>query len=100
MEEMAVSSIIVLENTMYVWTELSGESYGVKMPVTAAGADDVPTQEPVGLDERVQYSCQEWSQVDQSVFIPPTDVLFQDLSEVLQSGMEYGTVYEEGEMPY
>jgi predicted RNA-binding protein len=99
-EEAAVSSIIVMEDTMYVWTEIGGESYGVKSNLQAAKEADVQTQEPVSLDERVKYSCQSWEQVDQSIFIPPTDVLFQDMSAVLQGGMEYGTVYEEGEMPY
>jgi hypothetical protein len=91
-----VSSIIVVDNTMYVWTELGGESYGVKAQLKSESEEAMPTQEPVKLDERVKYACKKWEPVDQSVFIPPSDVLFQDLSQVLQEGMEYGTVYEEG----
>jgi hypothetical protein len=100
MQESAVSSIIVREDTMYVWTEIGGESYGVTFQMQSTNETDIQTQEPVKLDERVQYSCQSWERVDQSVFIPPTDVMFQDMSQVLQEGMEYGTVYEEEEMPY
>jgi len=96
----AVSSIIITDGTMYVWTEIAGESFGVKSQLQATVEADIQTQEPVGLDERMKYSCQKWEQVDQSVFIPPTDVLFQDMSQVLQGGMEYGTVYEEVELPY
>ena len=77
-----------------------GESYGVTFQMQSTNETDIQTQEPVKLDERVQYSCQSWERVDQSVFIPPTDVMFQDMSQVLQEGMEYGTVYEEEEMPY
>jgi hypothetical protein len=91
-----VSSIIVVDNTLYVWTELGGESYGVKTQMQPDTEDTMPTQEPVKLDERVKYACKKWEPVDQSVFIPPSDVLFQDLSQVLEEGMEYGTVYEEG----
>jgi len=100
LEESSVSSIIIDDGTMYVWTEIAGESFGVKSQLQATAETDIQTQEPVGLDERVKYSCQKWEPVDQSIFIPPTDVLFQDMSQVLQGGMEYGTVYEEGEMPY
>jgi len=100
MEGSSVSSIIVIDETMYVWTELDGESYGVKFQTQSTADSNVQTQEPVGLDERVEYSCRNWERVDQSVFIPPTDVMFQDMSQVLQEGMEYGTVYEEGERPY
>jgi len=97
LQDTTVSSMIVRDATLYVWTEINGESYGVKASLQTVAETDVPTQEPVGLDERVKYSCQKWEQVDQSVFIPPSDILFSDVSEVLQGEMEYGTVYEEGE---
>lgn len=96
----ALSSIIIIEDTMYVWTEIEGESYGVKSQMQTTEDTDVQTQEPVSLDERVKYACQKWERVDQSIFIPPSDVMFNDMSALLQGGMEYGTVYEEGELPY
>jgi hypothetical protein len=97
LEGVSVSSIIIVDETLYVWTELDGESYGVKTVLQESGTESTKANEPVSLDEEVKYSCQAWADVDQSVFIPPTNVLFQDLSEMLQGGMEYGTVYEEGE---
>jgi hypothetical protein len=100
LEETTVSSIIIIEGTMYVWTEIDGEFYGMKSQMQTATETDIQTQEPVRLDERVKYSCQSWKQVDQSIFIPPSDVMFQDMSQLLQTGMEYGTVYEEREVPY
>jgi len=100
MQGTGVSSLIIISDTMYVWTEINEESYGVKTNLGATADTAVPTQEPVSLDERVKYSCQKWEQVDQSVFIPPSDVLFQDVSKIMEGGMEYGTVYEEGELPY
>jgi hypothetical protein len=97
LEGVSVSSIIIIDETLYVWTELDGESYGVKTLLQDSDTESTKANEPVGLDEQVKYSCQPWAQVDQSVFIPPADILFQDLSELLEGGMEYGTVYEEGE---
>jgi hypothetical protein len=99
-QETTVSSMVVVGDTMYVWTEIGGESYGVKSLRPVATEAAIETQEPVGLDERFKYFCQNWEPVDQSIFIPPTDVLFQDMSQVLQGGMEYGTVYEAGGRPY
>lgn len=96
----AVSSMIIDADTMYVWTEIDGESYGMKARLQAIAESELQTQEPVNLDERVKYSCQRWERVDQSIFNPPSDVMFQDMSQRIQEGMEYGTVYEEGEMPY
>lgn len=100
LDGLAVTSFILVEQSLYVWTELDGESYGAKVNLAQAQENNLETQEPVGFDERVQYSCREWKMVDHSVFIPPTDVLFQDMSQILQEGMEYGTVYEEGEVLY
>ena len=96
----AVSSMIIDTDTMYLWTEIDGESYGIKSRLQAMTESDIQTQEPVELDERVKYSCKSWERVDQSVFIPPSDVMFQDMSQMMQEGMEYGTVYEEGEVQY
>jgi hypothetical protein len=98
MEGSSVSSVIIADNTMFVWTEIDGELYGVKSQMQTATEAEVQTQEPVSLDERVKYSCQNWKPVDQSIFVPPGDVMFQDLSEILQGGLEYGTIYEEGEL--
>ena len=55
------------------------------------------TNEPIALDTPVNYDCKPWLAVDPSIFIPPTDVLFTDYASVMGAGMEYGTIYEEGE---
>ena len=92
-----LSSMILDGSMMYAWTEIEGEAYGMKVDVSQFSQDGVETNEPVSMDKEVRYECKPWLSVDNSVFIPPTDVLFQDMSQLLQSGMEYGTVYEEGE---
>lgn len=96
LEGTIVSSMIIVDRTMYVWTTLEGESFGMKSQVQADSDSTMETAEPVSLDERVKYDCKVWESVDNTMFVPPSDVLFQDFSDILQGGMEYGTVYEEG----
>lgn len=96
--EPVLSSMIVQDESVYVWSEIDGELYGVKMDVTAVQDPAVDTREPIALDAEVAYDCTPWEAVDPTIFEPPSDVLFQDLSELLEAGMEYGTAYE-GDLP-
>lgn len=96
----AVSSVIMKDNTMYSWSEIDGEKYGVKFNLDevkeAEQAGEAPdTREPVPLDADVDYSCKPWTSFDNSVFEPPSDIIFQDFSNILNAGMEFGTIYEE-----
>ncbi|MEZ4195230.1 MAG: hypothetical protein R3B53_02420 [Candidatus Paceibacterota bacterium] len=67
-----VSSMIMRDQTMYSWTEIEGETYGMKIDLatmesqktTGTGPD---TREPVPLDEAVNYSCKAWENVDGSI---------------------------------
>tara|TARA_B100000508_G_scaffold59047_1_gene45829 strand:+ start:6472 stop:7110 length:639 start_codon:yes stop_codon:yes gene_type:complete len=99
-----LSSIILDNDMLYTWSEIDGEKYGMKMDmsvVESIGGEDQVKQQAVPMDQDVQYECVPWRNVDNTVFEPPTEVLFQDFSELLNSGMEYGTIYETGaEMPY
>lgn len=93
-----VSSIIFKDEMFYSWSNINGELYGVK--ARAESSTEVDTnaiKEPVPSDARISYDCKEWKVVDGSIFEPPSEVLFQDVSNSLKSGMEYGTIYENGE---
>ena len=92
-----LSSMIITEPIMYIWTEIEGERYGMKLDLSIETDASIDINEPIELDSDVTYSCTNWKNVDRTIFVPPSDVLFQDLSQLMQSGMEYGTVYEEGE---
>jgi len=98
------ASIIVLEDATYSWSQIEGSTYGVKLPTQTLSVmqEDTATDSalPVGLDEDISYDCRVWEAVDYSVFIPPSTVLFQDVAQLEQSGMQYGTIYEEGELPF
>lgn len=91
-----LSSIIIAENTFYSWSTINGESYGVKVDMTLFDSAAVEgVKEPVPQDATIEYTCKAWELVDGSVFVPPRDVLFQDYAAVMQTGMEYGTIYNE-----
>ncbi len=95
----AVSSIILRDGFLYTWVTTAGKGYGVKRSLATGGeinetgvAENLRT--PVPLDEPLDFSCQHWLTVDNSVFEPPADVLFQPHETLSEAGMEYGTVYE------
>ncbi|MCA9360889.1 hypothetical protein H6785_01550 [Candidatus Nomurabacteria bacterium] len=94
-----LSSIIIDRENVFVWSEIEGETYGMKMSVDQASNIDTNTGIPVSVNEDVSYDCTPWADVDGTVFLPPGDVLFRDLNDLMKTGMEYGTVYE-AEIPY
>ncbi|MES2749253.1 MAG: hypothetical protein V4606_02590 [Patescibacteria group bacterium] len=81
-----------VNNMMYTWTLDNGVAQGVKMAIPQDG--DIPTTTPsvpapeasVTPDTAVEYDCKPWT-VDGSVFVPPTDVEFMDMTS-LQQQME------------
>lgn len=96
----SVSSIILRDNTLYTWSVIEGQTYGVKVNLATlaekqAAGTALETQEPVPLDNPVSYTCNPWPTVDTSIFEPPTTVLFRDMADITAGGMEYGTSYGE-----
>lgn len=82
---------------MYTWTLMDGVAQGVKMaipddvPENTSDAPDTSTIAPsadagVTPETDVEYDCKPWN-VDNSVFVPPTDVEFMDMTS-MQAEME------------
>ena len=92
-----VSSMINDTEYLYTWSVIEGEEYGVKLKISDIENSNIDMREPISEDSNIKYSCKEWKSTDESIFVPPASVLFQDMSELMKAGMEYGTVYEEGE---
>lgn len=95
-----VSSMIMLDEKLYSWSEIDGQKYGVLIDLkeveTQSQNGNVPdTKEPVPLEAEVAYDCKSWTQIDNSIFEPPSDIKFQDFSNIMESGMEFGNIYEE-----
>lgn len=96
------SSVILTDEFLYSWSAIEGSLYGVKIAVAEleGSAAEVQSTGPVAIDENISYTCTPWVAVDASVFTPPSTVRFQDMSNIQNAAMEYGTIYEEGELPY
>lgn len=99
MPEGGVSSVIVQDGFMYTWSVIDGQKYGMKVnldELKKSKASTTPdTREPVPLESNVKYDCKPWNSVDGSIFVPPTDIVFTEFSDVMNGGMEYGTIYED-----
>ena len=100
--QQTVSSVIMKDQTLYSWTEIEGEAYGMKIPMAELEAskntEGAPAaQEVVPMDAEVDYSCKVWTAVDNSIFEPPSDVLFRDFGDIVSMGMEFGNMFEGGE---
>ncbi len=101
MGEEVVSSMIMNDEYLYSWTIVEGAKYGMKISLADLEAskksEEAPkANEAVPLDADVTYECKPWKSIDGSIFEPPADVLFKDYGELMNTGMEYGTVYDEG----
>jgi hypothetical protein len=77
-------------NMMYSWFLADGKMTGMKMvipdPTSSAGERVKPPQAPattpqITPETDVTYDCKPWN-VDSSVFVPPSDVEFIDMSEM------------------
>jgi len=95
-----IASYMIMDtpaDTMYVWTLAEGEQTGLKMSLSANEkmvtkmsehnpvAPEVSVSRPqapnISPETDVQYICKPWSP-DTTVFIPPTDVNFTDMTEM------------------
>jgi len=89
-----VYSMVIKDQTMFSWSEIDGEKYGVKVNLENK-KEDVGSKEPVSLEDKVSYDCKVWDNIDNSVFETPNDIVFTDFDDILKKGMEYGNIYED-----
>lgn len=92
--EVYESHMIQDDTHMYTWMTSAEGSFAMKMPLDAAGADaDVETSDayessrPIDMGNEVEYDCRPWS-VDRSVFVPPSNIEFQDMGAMMESMMQ------------
>lgn len=86
--ETFTSNMISNGQVMYVWSTTAEGSFAMKMPVPQEGVTS--NTEPVdqsqgGLNpqSKVLYDCKPWT-VDGSVFIPPAEIDFMDMTTLNQ----------------
>lgn len=80
----------------YVWSEGEDETFAMKM--SADIHSDVETQDfdgpgesdnrQVNLEEEVEYDCDSW-RVDNSLFVPPTNIEFMDMASMMENMMNH-----------
>lgn len=99
-----LTSIVMKDNWLYVWTEVMGEKYGMRMNwqklAEVESNPDIPQANTnIPFYSPVNYRCSPWMVVDGSIFEPPSDILFKDYETIVGGGMETGTIYEDGSLP-
>ena len=92
MNGQVLSSLIFDGEQIYVWSEINGEQYG--FTIETDSLDSTESDTPIPTDTEVQYNCLTWPAVDNTIFEPPVNVLFTDMTGV-QAQMEIGTIYNE-----
>lgn len=91
-------SIYGINDGEYVYTWLSSANEGIK---TVAYHGATPEEEVMMEDNtdegseydrlakyEYQYQCQPWS-VDEAMFVPPKDIVFNDYSQMMQESLKY-----------
>jgi hypothetical protein len=96
--EMPVASYMITDgksNTMYSWFLANGTLSGMKMAIPSYTDDEgnaisapqaQAANDQVNTETPVTYACKPWT-VDSSVFVPPSDVEFMDMTS-MQKQME------------
>ena len=85
-----VSSMITGGDSMYVWTTINDNTFGFKTSAKSTDKDLIDTKEPVNVNETIRYTCTKWTELDGSVFVPPANVEFKDLEQIIKAGPEDG----------
>lgn len=79
------SHIIADATTVYTWS--TGLPQGVKTPRDlATGQTSGNSTETFNPNAELNYSCGAWT-ADASMFVPPTDITFLDISAMMQVGI-------------
>ncbi|MFV1917070.1 MAG: hypothetical protein ACC618_01080 [Patescibacteria group bacterium] len=75
-----------IQDGEYGYTWLEGQNLGTKLKLEKPEGDSVEKDSDTSTnfaDDQIGYNCKAW-RVDSSMFVPPSDVDFQDLSASIQ----------------
>lgn len=77
-------------DTHYMWGGPFGENQGMKMQVSAADAQNLQgRRQGPDVNEELNYDCHAWS-ADPSMFVVPSDIQFNDMSQMIPPGLLLG----------
>jgi hypothetical protein len=82
-----MSSMISDGTIMYLWSKTEAGSFAMKMAVPPEGvtSNTAPVDQSKGglnPQSKVTYNCKSWK-VDGSVFVPPTDIKFMNMDDMM-----------------
>lgn len=85
--ETYLSHIIMDHDMVYTWNESGVSNMAVKFRVEDSdmNVNEVSGGREVDLNQEVEYDCQSWN-VDGSVFVPPADIEFMDMEDMMRGG--------------
>lgn len=77
-------SMIISDDTQYFWN--NDDKKGFKTAVKADDQQQSNSETGKNVDTKAKFSfqCEDWT-VDESKFTPPSDVTFQDLTQIMQN---------------
>lgn len=82
------SNIIYTSTIMHMWVTGQGRTFAttlpVEKPITTLNETNNATLNSTMVYENVVYTCNAWD-VDESVFTPPTDIVFTDMRAMFPS---------------
>lgn len=78
------TATIILEDKIYNWNKVTKE--GLVLPINNSEEDGTQVQKPEDIIEELENNKQYCRQADvpDSLFVPPTDVSFQDLGSIFE----------------
>ncbi len=77
-------SMIISDGSQYFWN--NDDKKGFKTAVLADDTQQTDSQSSDSVDTKAKFSfeCEQWT-IDNSKFTPPSDVTFQDLTQIMQN---------------
>jgi hypothetical protein len=89
-EGIAMKSNVINDGTEgYMWGTGPQGSMAIKFKADPSQTE-TQKQNEFSLDQNVNYNCKNWS-VDESLFVPPADIEFLDMSDMMKQVMPQGT---------
>lgn len=92
-----VNHMISVDGYSYMWNE-DGTKKGTKMKLeeeSATSAEDFENVQDqnvqMGFDTAVEMDCDKWNE-DKNMFVPPSEITFDDFSEMLKGFENYGQI--------
>jgi hypothetical protein len=83
--------------SVYTWGAMMGGK-GVKISMSSlenmitGTPSETPSQVNAVLDQQYQYQCEAWT-ADDSLFVPPTNITFSDMSQLIKNMQGFQNKY-------